>query len=315
MKITIIPDVHGRSFWKGAIKANDLSGPIIFLGDYLDPYYFDVYYKGLTLDKCVQNFKEIIEVKKSFPDKVTLLLGNHDCGYMYGKEVCNCRCDIDRYSSIQSLFKNNARLFQMASEITMKNKHYIFSHAGLSVGWLDRHIGMWDENNVVELLNAQNVESLATERPEITTFAEALAERDAHRCGDNNYSSPVWQDAELMATQNRTCNAFQIVGHTKCKHYHPVFLNNCWFLDCDGLEWFSLSENGTLRDSKGKICRNQFPNPLNPPIQDYDSKKMGEDCFGKPFCRECGSRRIFIRTGMMASTWRCEECGNYDVMR
>ena len=315
MKITIIPDVHGRSFWKGAIEANGLSGPIIFLGDYLDPYFFDVYYKDLTPDECVRNFREIIEFKESFPDKITLLLGNHDCGYMYDKCLCDCRCDNEHYPLIQSMFRSNAGLFQMAHEITMKGKHYIFSHAGLSVGWLDRHIENWDEKNVIERLNTQNTESLAVECPEQTPFAEALAERDMHRCGENNYSSPVWQDAELMATKSRIGNAFQIVGHTKCKYYRPVFINNCWFLDCDGLEWFTLSENGTLRNSERKICRNQVPNPLNPPVQDYDTKRMGEDCFGKPFCRKCGSRRIFIRSGMMADTWRCEECGNYDVMR
>lgn len=32
----IIPDVHGRDFWKDA--ANRFPGNIVFLGDYLDPY-------------------------------------------------------------------------------------------------------------------------------------------------------------------------------------------------------------------------------------------------------------------------------------
>ena len=36
-QILVIPDVHGRSFWKNAVAQNtDI--PIIFLGDYLDPY-------------------------------------------------------------------------------------------------------------------------------------------------------------------------------------------------------------------------------------------------------------------------------------
>lgn len=34
--ILIIPDVHGRTFWKYAIDKYD---KVIFLGDYLDPYF------------------------------------------------------------------------------------------------------------------------------------------------------------------------------------------------------------------------------------------------------------------------------------
>ena len=37
-KILLIPDIHGRDFWK---KAKDFEGEIVFLGDYLDPYRFE----------------------------------------------------------------------------------------------------------------------------------------------------------------------------------------------------------------------------------------------------------------------------------
>ena len=36
-KILIIPDVHGRRFWRDAIESDDYD-KVIFLGDYLDPY-------------------------------------------------------------------------------------------------------------------------------------------------------------------------------------------------------------------------------------------------------------------------------------
>ena len=36
-KILIIPDVHGRSFWRPAVASGDYD-KIIFLGDYVDPY-------------------------------------------------------------------------------------------------------------------------------------------------------------------------------------------------------------------------------------------------------------------------------------
>ena len=39
--IAIIPDVHGRQFWKDVIPRKDEFEKIIFLGDYLDPYGFE----------------------------------------------------------------------------------------------------------------------------------------------------------------------------------------------------------------------------------------------------------------------------------
>ena len=42
-KILVIPDVHGRTFWKE--PCNNWEGKIIFLGDYHDPY-GEYYYEG-----------------------------------------------------------------------------------------------------------------------------------------------------------------------------------------------------------------------------------------------------------------------------
>ena len=72
--ITIIPDIHGRVFWKKAVDS--------------------------------------IDFKKSNPERVVLLLGNHDCEYMYSRNVCDCRSDRKNYDIIQSLFRDNWKLFR-----------------------------------------------------------------------------------------------------------------------------------------------------------------------------------------------------------
>ena len=72
--ITIIPDIHGRLFWKKAVDSMDF--------------------------------------KKSNPERVVLLLGNHDCEYMYSRNVCDCRSDRKNYDIIQSLFRDNWKLFR-----------------------------------------------------------------------------------------------------------------------------------------------------------------------------------------------------------
>ena len=51
--ILIIPDVHGRTFWKEPVK-NEEFDHIVFLGDYLDPYPQE----GITQRQAFENFKE-----------------------------------------------------------------------------------------------------------------------------------------------------------------------------------------------------------------------------------------------------------------
>ena len=74
--ILIIPDIHGRIFWKEPCK--EFKGKhIVFLGDYLDPYK----HQNILEKTALENFKEILEFKKNNKDLVTLLLGNHDLHY------------------------------------------------------------------------------------------------------------------------------------------------------------------------------------------------------------------------------------------
>jgi predicted phosphodiesterase len=73
-KILVIPDVHGRSFWKEATEKYDQEcEKIIFLGDYVDPYQDE----GFTRKDAIRTLEEIIEFKLENKDKVVMLLGNH----------------------------------------------------------------------------------------------------------------------------------------------------------------------------------------------------------------------------------------------
>ena len=92
--ILIIPDIHGRLFWISATKKYpDL--PVIFLGDYLDPY---TYYEEILPSEALANFKEILDFKKTNMERVTLLLGNHDIHY-FDKDMNSSRKDKGRYEA------------------------------------------------------------------------------------------------------------------------------------------------------------------------------------------------------------------------
>ena len=55
--ILIVPDIHGRKFWKEPCSNVDKYEKIIFLGDYLDPY---TWREDISKDDAIDNFKEII---------------------------------------------------------------------------------------------------------------------------------------------------------------------------------------------------------------------------------------------------------------
>ena len=77
-KILIVPDVHGRKFWHKAIEMIDEVDQVVFLGDYLDPYS----YEGITFEDALIELEGILAFKEDYPDKVVLLVGNHDMHYI-----------------------------------------------------------------------------------------------------------------------------------------------------------------------------------------------------------------------------------------
>ena len=77
-KLIIIPDVHGRDFWKTIKQVKDTQ--IVFLGDYLDPY---TGMENITPEQSIDNFQEILDFADSNKDMVTLLYGYAICFLIY----------------------------------------------------------------------------------------------------------------------------------------------------------------------------------------------------------------------------------------
>lgn len=73
MKILVIPDVHGRDFWIEPCYHTEEFDKIIFLGDYHDPYSFQV-----SEDTSRHRLRDILlPFVLEHKDKVICLLGNH----------------------------------------------------------------------------------------------------------------------------------------------------------------------------------------------------------------------------------------------
>ena len=242
-KILIIPDVHGRDFWREPVKKvlEDTNAHIVFIGDYTDGYptewesNFD--YRQHTVD----NFKEIIEMKKQNSDRITLLLGNHDCGYAIGDDLCSSRMDKIHQSELEKLFRENRELFQIAEECDIAGKHFIFSHAGILKGWVKSVWGDEADDTDFNVVSRLNNAWLGNDM----NILSRLGDYDDYRGWDGfQYGSPVWSDIRswIRVTPEETYG-FNIVGHTQLSH--QVVLDQIADLDCR--KTFYIDDQGVLR--------------------------------------------------------------------
>ena len=244
----IIPDVHGRWFWKESVEKvlADTDAHIVFLGDYLDLYSYefdwsqDINWNMVAIDR----FKNIIELKRANPGRITLLIGNHDCSYCIGDHICSCRTDHANRREIEGLFRENKDLFQIAEETDINGKHFVFSHAGILKGWVKLVWGEEDMNregfNIVDELN----NAWLTDHYGIL---DSLGNYDRYRgWGGFQYGSPVWSDIRSwVKTTPDDTYGFNIVGHTQCDD-KPIIFDT--IADLDVRKAFYLDDEGNIRD-------------------------------------------------------------------
>lgn len=265
----IFPDIHGRTFWKEPLslypkeKYPDMK--FIFLGDYLDPYYP---YENYTKEDALNNFKEIIEAAKH-DERIILLLGNHDWHYIYRTDYC--RIDIERFNDIRNLFIENLNRFQFAYTCTDKNgKEYLFTHAGVTEGWLhdvtialngflkrdnleefnkkekiDFFVDLLDDiNNDISIVVILN-KMVDGEKVYKCIFMDMISE---YRGGHNRFGSPIWADVHEHNTNKTFKNYYQIFGHT-ITYPNGQFsyeINDKWAM-IDASQSFILTPDGILK--------------------------------------------------------------------
>ena len=216
--LVIIPDVHGRSFWRKAVKARP-DDEYIFLGDYLDPYP----YEGISESDAFNGLIDIIDFQQRNPDRVTLLWGNHDLHYLY-PEMMGSRYDICNAKRNTQYFWDHQSLFKMAYETKVGEKRYLFSHAGVGRGWLEQSFTHTEKVDITaELFN-----TLIGYPP----FMDTLGDVSTLRGGRKAYGSMIWADVEEhLMEQNQYPDIVQVFGHSMIGK--PLnFKNRIFCLDC-----------------------------------------------------------------------------------
>ena len=230
-KILIIPDVHGRTFWKPALETGDYE-KIVFLGDYTDPYEME----GITNRDALKNFKSIIAFKQQNPEKVVLLLGNHDLHYYseyYYELTGGVRYDSVSAVALQRLFTKYHSFFQLAWETDWGSKHYLFSHAGVTQSWLKRNM------ELIRKPDAQHLNHLLLSNEGLNSLAQV----GQMRWGYYPSGSMVWADVSELLVSPPIIDTYQIVGHTM-QFDGPIITDKLACLDCRA--GFSLDQEGEI---------------------------------------------------------------------
>ena len=231
----IIPDVDGRDFWRWAVAHRKEEDSVIFLGDYLDPYedewiYWSDAYKGLL---------DIIELKRTNPDKVVLLLGNHDLHYLFPM-VHGSRYNEYQAEKIRKTFMDNMDCFQMAAECEIDGKRYLFTHAGVNKVWAEKHADLFGP---VEKITAETFNDLMFK----DEFVEALGDISKLRWGSDPAGSMVWADVEEFEWREaRLPNVIQVFGHTLQDNGPRVIDHSIYCLDCR--RTFCLDASGEMNN-------------------------------------------------------------------
>lgn len=201
MRIIALGDTHGRAFWKLIVRREKFD-KLIFIGDYWDS--FDIPYK-----EQYQNFLDIIAYKEANPDKVVLLLGNHDFHYtpvasMYGDKYSGYQKD--KCYTIAHAMATHKSLIQVAH----LHDNYLFTHAGVTQVWINRIQGLKSlDKFVVEEPIDKYINDLYQYKPAWFTFYEY----DRSGYGESVGQSPIWVRPQSL-NEDAYGDYIQVVGHT-----------------------------------------------------------------------------------------------------
>jgi len=237
MKYTTIGDVHGSDKWKNAVyqfndnqdimscNLDNSTDKIVFIGDYVDDWY-------LSNATILHNLKEIIQLKKDYPDNVILLWGNHDDAYLVG----NGKISGFRYEMMHDLydiFNRNKDLFQLAYQ----HGNVIWTHAGIHRGWWQYYVQpiisgvmktrfsdfLGDCENVADYLNLM----WEFNYPNLFMISH-------HRGGSGKVGGPLWADKIEIYTKP-LYGYHQIVGHSPVSEIKTYVISEntkVTFVDC-----------------------------------------------------------------------------------
>lgn len=232
MKIIAIGDIHGRHSWAKIVAKEELStDKIIFVGDYFDTF------AKISPATQIENFEMILEYKRQFPDKVVMLLGNHDFHYIVDGEKYSGYQD-EAAEAIGAVVK--AAIDTGDLVVAHQEGAFLFTHAGVSQTWA-MNCGI-DMNNPVEEINL-----LLEHSKDSFRFSRA----DSSGYGESIWQSPIWIRPDSLI-KDMPPGYTQVVGHsTQPKGIDLSRGDNLILIDTLGVDQYLIIEDAAM--SVGKI--------------------------------------------------------------
>jgi hypothetical protein len=196
MKHIIIGDLHGKDCWKDIqIGRYD---KVIFVGDYVDHW-------SLPDDVIYQNLQDVIQLKQRNPEKVELLLGNHDAQYLHYPQFLCSGFRPGMQPLLTLLFNEHRNLFNVAYQ----KENYIISHAGITNKWYTEFVNL---HSVQQIREEQDTIASLVNKVE-QTAQRAILHRAGRVRGGEGHGGITWADrTELM--EDMLDGYHQVVGHT-----------------------------------------------------------------------------------------------------
>jgi predicted MPP superfamily phosphohydrolase len=227
-KVVCVGDIHGRDAWKEIVK-NELKtcDKLVFIGDYFD------YRDDIDVSVQIENFKQILELKKTNPDKIVLLIGNHDFHYLKG-----CGETYSGYQKYAAMDINEVLEPAVSSgllQICYVYDEFIFSHAGLTQTWC--------ENNDIDLYNIGDSVNIEFNK-NLKAFNFQIGD-NMSRSGDDVTQSPIW--VRIPSLLRDMVKGFTyVIGHSTVKEMYMA--NNIIAIDCLGTsgEYLVIENEKTL---------------------------------------------------------------------
>lgn len=219
MNILVIPDVHLRKFWRQCVFDNiNKVDKVVFLGDYFDPYN-----ESDLENDPISMMQNIIDLKKNESDKYILLIGNHDCHYIWDDYPKGSRYSVWSAKKYNNIFCDNLDLFNIA----FVQDNTIFTHAGITKAWRDM---CFPELSILEL-----GKKLASEKlNENSVEFGYLAAISFYRGGWSKAGSCEWADIHEHLDEEHNPeiydDIYQVFGHTQVKK--PIITDTWACLDC-----------------------------------------------------------------------------------
>lgn len=228
MTILAIGDLHGKKIWQEAVT-KIAADHIVFLGDYINAK------RWLFNGSSRANLEALLLFKHRNFDRVHLLLGNHDMLYL--DSTISSTLPIRRVLTAKMfrLYRDNAECF----EIAYQKDRFLFTHAGVSQSWYDRHRTLLMRHRGDTLAEKLN----AVQR---SSHSNILHEKGRTRGGTFEHGGVTYAD-KVETERNGLRGYVQIVGHTKVKEptVHKNEKGSVLYLDClnSVTEFLLINEN------------------------------------------------------------------------